>query len=160
MTDVLGNMSFGNTSDNKTNFGDEFKDARALTDSFNNLDYNKSFIDVFGELGNSFVQIGMVLFQIINMILIPLTTLIQVILGFIPNFIMLFFNSITYIFMTIMFFIKSIANYLIFIPQIIINIIKVFNLFVEYSLRLIGIIFGILGWFFGFAENGNEDELF
>jgi len=160
MTNILGNMSFGDMSENKTNFGGEFMDSQALTDSFNNLDYNKSFIDVFGELGNSFVQIGMVLFQIINMILIPLTTLIQVILGFIPNFIMLFFNSITYIFMTIMFFIKSIANYLIFIPQIIINIIKVFNLFVEYSLRLIGIIFGILGWFFGFAENGNEDELF
>ena len=160
MTNVLGNMSFGNTSDNSTNFGNEFKEGQLLTNSFNNLDYNKSFLDVFGELGNSFVQIGMVLFQVIKMVLIPLTTLIQVILGFIPNFIMLFFNSITYIFMMIMFFFKSIANYLIFIPQIIINIIKVFNLFIEYSLRMIGIIFGILGWFFGFAENGNEDELF
>ncbi len=160
MTNVLGNMSFGNTSDNSTNFGNEFKEGQLLTNSFNNLDYNKSFLDVFGELGNSFVQIGLVLFQIIQMVLFPLISLIQVILGFIPNFIMLFFNSITYIFMTIMFFIKSIVNYLIFIPQIIINIIKVFNLFVEYSLRLIGIFFGILGWFFGFAENGNEDELF
>lgn len=160
MTNVLGNMSFGNTSENRTNFGDEFKDGGSLTNSFNNADYNKGFLDVFGELGNSFVQIGLVLFQIIQMVLFPLISLIQVILGFIPNFIMLFFNSITYIFMTIMFFIKSIVNYLIFIPQIIINIIKVFNLFVEYSLRLIGIFFGILGWFFGFAENGNEDELF
>ena len=64
MTNVLGNMSFGNTSENRTNFGDEFKDGGALTNSFNKADYNKGFLDVFGELGNSFVQIGLVLLTV------------------------------------------------------------------------------------------------
>jgi hypothetical protein len=74
-------MLFGNTSENPTIFLNEFANSQALTDSFNNVTYNKGFIDVFSELGNYLCQMEMTLFQVLNMILFPLITLLQVFLN-------------------------------------------------------------------------------
>ena len=69
-------------------------------------------------------------------------------------------NSIIYIITLFKDFIHVLTIYLEFIPKIIKNIINVINYILDLRNYIFGFVMSFLGWFFNFAENGNEDEFF
>ena len=76
------------------------------------------------------------------------------------NFVSLVLSSIINLVVIFGQIMKSLSEYLQFIPLILKNFVKFINIVLDYITYIYAIIFAFLAWFFGFAENGNEDEFF
>ena len=76
------------------------------------------------------------------------------------NFINLLISSVIILITFFFQIIKSLSEYFKFIPQIINNTIKSFNIILEYIIYIFYIIYALILWWLGFANNGNEDEFF
>lgn len=76
------------------------------------------------------------------------------------NFISLIISSIIYLVVIFGEIMKSLSDYLQFIPLIFRNLIKFINIVLDYIAYIFAFLFAIIAWFFGFVENGNEDEFF
>jgi hypothetical protein len=101
-----------------------------------------------------------VIFSLFVLLLNPILYFLKFVLYNIVNFISLLINSILTLIIFFGLIIKSLSEYLEFIPLIFRNLIKFINIVLEYIAYIFAFLFAIIAWFFGFAENGNEDDFF
>jgi len=109
-------------------------------------------------------DIIMLLFNIFLLIARPFLNLLLYILTnfttYLNFFVSFVINSIIYIITLFKDFIHVLTIYLEFIPKIIKNIMNAINYILDLRNYIFGFVMSFLGWFFNFAENGNEDEFF
>lgn len=116
--------------------------------------------DVWIEFFVTLWNLIKIFFSLFILILNPILYLLKFVLFNIMNFISLLISSIIYLVYLFGMLVKSLSEYLQFIPLMIRNILKFFNIIINYIIYIYAIILSFLAWFFGFAENGNEDEFF
>jgi hypothetical protein len=119
--------------------------------------------DAIKEFFNGLEKIFFIIINLIGLILIAINPLLNMILYLIENIIgllFLFINSIINLINLFGVLIIYLTKKLEFIPLIITFIINYINKIIEYIILIYAFIMSFLGWFFGFAENGNEDEFF
>ena len=114
----------------------------------------------FFELIYTLWDILKIFVSLLFLILYPISFILKFILYNIMNFISLLISSVIILITFFYQFIKSLSEYFKFIPQIINNTIKSFNIILEYIIYILVNIYRLLLWWLGFAENGNEDEFF
>lgn len=116
--------------------------------------------EVFYELFSTLWELIKLFFSLLIIILSPILYLLKYLLLNIANFISLVITS--FITLIILFgqMIKTLSEYLQFFPLMIRNILNYIYIILDYIIYILAIIIAFLTWFFGFAENGCEDEFF
>jgi hypothetical protein len=101
-----------------------------------------------------------IILSLVVLLLNPLLLIMKFIALNLMNFISLLISNFIYLGYLFGMLIKSLSEYLKFIPLIFENIIKYFYIIQDYIIYIIAFVYAMFEWWFGFVENGAEEEFF
>lgn len=101
-----------------------------------------------------------IILSLVVLLLNPLLLIVKFITLNLMNFISLLISNFIYLGYLFGMLIKSLSEYLKFIPLIFENIIKYFYIVLDYIVYIIALVYAMFEWWFGFVENGAEEEFF